>query len=128
MSLGNCIYFLPSLQLNKYSANGLGMAPTPFISLALTASGFGSGSAVTIGALTLGTAKILFGWFTYTYTATSNYTATPGGQNTGSAEPTLLEVVQPEIPILNNRILLILISSSLFLQAIMNLWFLNPRP
>jgi hypothetical protein len=139
MSLGNYIYFLPSLQLNKFSANGLDMAPTPFVTLTLSATGFGSGSAVNIGALTLGTVKILFGWFTYTYSGTSNYTATqqlsnqsafdyqtealvqarldgvpentdiiistdgvivptPGGQNTGNSEPTLLEVVQPEIP------------------------------
>jgi len=62
MSLGNYIYSIFSGQETQEAKNGIDMAPTPYLSYALTANGFSSGSVLNLGALTLGTVKIVFGY------------------------------------------------------------------
>jgi len=62
------------------------MAPTPYLSYALTANGFGNNSVVNLGALTLGTVKIVFGYTSYDYSTTAGSTYTASEQLSNQAE------------------------------------------
>jgi hypothetical protein len=72
MSLGDYPQVPPQ---TAAASNGMDIAPTPYVSFALpTSSGFGSGSVINLGVLTTGCVKIVFGYYSYTLSGTSNVT------------------------------------------------------
>jgi len=85
MSLGNYIYSIFSGQETQEAKNGIDMAPTPYLSYALTATGFGNNSVLNLGALTLGTVKIVFGYTSYYYSTTTGTTYTASEQLSNQA-------------------------------------------
>ena len=86
MSLGNYIYSIFSGQETQEAKNGVDMAPTPYLSYALTANGFSSGSVLNLGALTLGTVKIVFGYTSYDYSTSAGTTYTASEELSNQAE------------------------------------------
>jgi len=72
MSLGDYPQVPPQ---TAAASNGMDIAPTPYLSFALpTSQGFGSGSVINMGVLTTGTVKIVFAYYSYTLSGTTNVT------------------------------------------------------
>jgi len=72
MSLGDYPQVPPQ---TAAASNGMDIAPTPYLSFALpTSQGFGSGSVLNMGVLTTGTVKIVFAYYSYTLSGTTNVT------------------------------------------------------